>query len=256
VRLFLGVPSAGAPAQPFLDSLSRIELPTGTQAFERGIVTGNFVPAQRDVLLLRALEWKADVVAMCDDDMVLPAETLAMLCSALANDSSAAAVGALYYSRDGLRPMAVDGWDPDDTRLGWVPAFDRTPVAVDGVGFGCVVIRISAITPMERPYFSAQVFVERSAGRVRVCNEDYLFCARLRRAGHSVLLHPGVRCGHYDRVKNSVFPQVWETAAVTNRKRVLVQRGESYELVPLEAAPHHTLSEERRSADVVYVETP
>ena len=122
-------------------------------------------------------------------------------------DPRAALVGALYYSRDSFRPMVVDRWDESDTRTAVIPAFDHEPIPVDGVGFGCVALRVSALRDLMPPYFPAHVFVERGAGRVRVCNEDYLFCARLRRAGHRVLLHAGVRCGHYDRQTNTVAPQ-------------------------------------------------
>ncbi len=250
----LGIPTAGAPAAPFLESLRGLALPAGATALERCVVTGNFVPAQRDLILERALEWNADVVVMCDDDMVLPPQALRELCGLLESRPSCALAGALYYSRDGLRPMAVDGWDENDSTKGWIPAFDeRTPVAVAGVGFGCVAIRASAVRAFERPFFSTHVYLEAAAGRVRVCNEDYLFCARLRATGREVVLHPGVRCGHYDRNRDTVAPAHWESPERTARPRVLVRTGERYEMVPLAQAPHAVATERRTNADVVYV---
>lgn len=255
MKFYLGVPTGGAPATPFVESLANIDLPAGAEAFERGIVTGNFVPAQRDVLFERALDWGADLIAMCDDDMVVPRDAFAMLCRTLEANPSAALAGALYYSRDGLRPLAVDGWDPNDTRSGWIPAYDdRTPVAVDGVGFGCVVVRAKCIASFERPFFATQIYVEKSAGRVRVCNEDYLFCLRLRAAGHTVLLHPGVRCGHFDRARNAVAPKYWEPPEVTNRRRILVREGEAYRLAPLDSSSRYEGDERHVRADVTYVE--
>lgn len=256
MRFFLGIPSAGAPAQPFVDSLAHLHLPSATEAFERGIVTGNFVPAQRDVLVDRALRWNADVVAMCDDDMIVPPDAFAKLCDLLRSDARIALAGALYYSRDGLRPMVVDGWDAADTTQGWIPAFDdRTPVDVAGVGFGCVAIRASALSDWARPVFATQIYVEHNAGRVRVCNEDYIFCARLRAAGHRVVLHPGVRCAHYDRTKGRAFPERWEDPQASNRKRVLARFGERYALVPLEDAPETVARERRLAAEVTYIES-
>lgn len=256
MRFYLGIPTAGAPAQPFVDSLSKLQLPRGTEAFERGIVTGNFVPAQRDVLVDRALAWNADTIAMCDDDIIVPPDAFAKLCAILRADERTALAGALYYSRDGLRPMVVDGWNAADTTQGWIPAFDdRTPVDVAGVGFGCIAIRASVFEQFTRPFFAAQIYVERNAGRVRVCNEDYLFCARLRASGFRVLLHPGVRCAHYDRVKARAFPASWEDPAATNRKRVLARTGERYALVPLESAPPTVARERQLVADVTYIES-
>jgi hypothetical protein len=250
----LGIPTMGAPTVPFAESLARLVLPSGLKALERSIVTGNFIPAQRDLLLERAIAWGADIAVMCDDDMVLPPDALMKLCEALASDDGAAIAGALYYSRDGLRPMAVDGWDPSDVSQGWIPAFGQSdPVAVEGVGFGCVAIRLDAVKGFERPFFAAQIFVEPEAGRVRVCNEDYLFCRRVRAAGFRVLLHPGVRCGHYDRTRKSTAPAVWESAQATNARRVLTRTGERYELTPLESAPAGAARERHVAADLVYV---
>jgi len=252
----LGIPTAGAPSAPFVESLRGLVLPPEVTAFERAVVTGNFIPAQRDLLIERALAWEADQLVMCDDDMVVPADALVRLSELLGANPNIAVAGALYYSRDGLRPMVVDGWDPHDTARGWIPAFERAPVAVDGVGSGCMAIRLQAVEGFDRPFFPAHVFVEPAQGRVRVCDEDYLFCARVRSAGFAVFLHAGVRCGHYDRSRDRIAPQDWEPVELTNRRRVLTRTGERYELLPLSGAPPARPGTERqRRADVVYVES-
>ncbi|MGD0967225.1 MAG: glycosyltransferase [Candidatus Aquilonibacter sp.] len=220
MKVLLGIPSGGAPVRQFLDSLAKIVLPPNVDQLERALITGNYVPAQRDLIAERALESSADVLIMCDDDMVLPPNAFVELCALLEADTRTALTGALYYSRDGFRPMAVDRWNERDTRTAVIPAFDREPVAVDGVGFGCVAIRVTALRDLPPPYFPAHVLVERAAGRVRVCDEDYLFCARLRRANYRVMLHPGVRCGHYDRTSKTVAPQTWEPPEVTRHERM------------------------------------
>jgi GT2 family glycosyltransferase len=250
----LGIPTAGAPAMPFTESLKQLTPPPGVEALERTIVTGNYIPAERDLLLERAIEWQADVAVMCDDDMVLPADALVLLLEALAADTTAGVVGALYYSRDGLRPMAVDGWDPDSVSTGWIPAFgEAEPVAVDGVGFGCVAIRVSAVRAFRQPFFPAHVFIEPADGRVRICNEDYLFCRRIRENGYRVLLHPGVRCGHYDRASGRTAPAAREPSSATNVRRILVQIGDRYQLVPLEGATDAATRERHVRADLTYI---
>jgi GT2 family glycosyltransferase len=255
LKLFLGIPSAGAPAAPFLQSLATLELPFGTQSFDRVVVTGNYIPAERDLIVERALERGADVLVMCDDDIVLPRDALVRLWATLTANPGAALAGALYYSRDGFRPMVVDRWNERDTRTAVIPAFDRDPVPVDGVGFGCVAMRVSVLHELQPPYFAAHVFVERAAGRVRVCDEDYLFCARLRRAGFGVLLDPGVRCGHYDRLNSTTVPAAWEPPEVTRRVRIaalvngqpmLIEASEGQARVP----------ESHVRADVEYILVP
>ncbi len=253
MKIALGIPTGGAPAAPFLESLTHLALPAGAE-IERTIVTGNFVPAARDLLLERALEHGADVLVMIDDVMVLPPNAIVDLVAVLRERPDAALAGALYYSRDGLRPMAVDGWDPDDTAKGWIPAFEgNRPVDVAGVGFGCVALRTAATRDFARPFFATQIYVERAALRVRVCNEDYLFCHRLRQSGGAVILHPGVRCGHYDRGRDSVAPSAWEPDSATRVPRVLAKTGDRYGMIPLADAPPAGAPERHVPADVTYV---
>lgn len=250
MKLCIGIPTGGSPSQPFLESLAALQLPEAIASVERRIVTGNFVPGQRELLLRDALQRGADVIAMLDDDMVLPPDALVKLYAALASDERIGVVGALYYGRDGLRPMAVANWNEQRTTSAYVPGFDgEREIDVDGVGFGCAMIRVSALRELSRPFMRAQIYVEERAGRVRICNEDYLFCASLRAAGKRVLLHSGVRCGHFDRASGRVFPERWEDARETVIPRMAVQRPDGSQiLVPLdptvqEAPERHAVTE-------------
>jgi hypothetical protein len=255
LRILLGIPSAGTPAAPFIESLAKIELPVSAEQFARCVITGNYIPAQRDLIVERALESGVDILVMCDDDMVLPVGAVTALCSTLAANPRAAVAGALYYSRDGFRPMAVDKWNEHDTRTAVIPAFDREPVAVHGVGFGCVALRVSALRDLMPPYFSAHVFVERQAGRVRICDEDYLFCAKLRRANWLVLLDPSVRCGHYNRQLQRAMPDVWEGPDVTSQARIAALVDGRPTLIPARDIPAST-PEAHVQADLQYIVVP
>ncbi|MGD1066617.1 MAG: hypothetical protein ABR975_07355, partial [Vulcanimicrobiaceae bacterium] len=157
----------------------------------------------------------------------------------------AAVVGALYYSRDGARPMAVAQWNSQDTTEGAIPAFrgERTAV-VDGVGFGCVALRMSALRALQTPYFSAHLFVDERSRTVRQCDEDYLYCERVRTLGWRVLLHPGVRVEHYDRATKESSPRAWESDAQTDHLRMIVRDPDgTTRLIPFDAthprAPEH-----------------
>lgn len=251
MKLLLGIPSGGAPTQPFLESIARLTLPATVTTFDRFVVTGNFVPAQRELIVERALEKGADVLLMCDDDMVIPPEAPAALLDVLQEQPRCALAGALYYSRDGFRPMAVSHWRGSDTTSASIPGFDRTPVEVDGVGFGCVAVRMDAVRELEPPYFPAHVFLEPQSARVRVCDEDYLFCERLRQRGWTIALHAGVRCGHYDRAGGRTFPVEWESAATTAQPRMAVVQDGVQRLLPLQDVP--SLGEDQQRAHVTYV---
>jgi GT2 family glycosyltransferase len=246
VKLLIGIPTGGSPCDPFLQSLASLRLPACITSVERRTVAGNFVPAQRELIFRYALEREADLIAMLDDDMVLPSTAIADLCDALMADPQAALAGALYYSRDGIRPMAVADWDASRTTAAHVPGFDGTsPVEVAGVGFGCTLLRASALRGLTQPFLRTHVFIEERAARVRVCDEDYLFCETLRRAGSRILLHSGVRCGHFDRATGRTFPERWEDASATRVPRMAVRYPDgTTALVPLapgvaEAAERH-----------------
>lgn len=224
MKLLIGLPSAGAMTAPFLESLAKLHLPERVTELDRCVVTGNFIPAQRELILEEAIAREFDVVVMIDDDMVVPDNAFDLLLGALEDDPQTALAGALYYSRDGLRPMAVDRWNGEDTTTALVPAFDeRNASVVDGVGFGCAAIRVSALAELERPYLSAHIVIQRAQRMVRITDEDYLFCERLRKAGWRIRLHGGVRCHHYDRTTKRAFPEKWEDAAVTSRPRMYVR---------------------------------
>jgi hypothetical protein len=237
MNVLIGIPTSGAPSQPFLESLAAVEIPASVTHVSRIVVQGNFVPAQRELIADKAIAQGVDALIMCDDDMVLPPHAFRALLEVLNSDERVGLAGALYYSRDGFRPMTVTDWNSENTTTASVPAFDAAPVRVDGVGFGCVAISAKALMRLAPPYFPGQVYMETEPPRVRVCNEDYLFCATLRSTGYDVVLHAGVRCGHYDRTSGVTVPSAWEPPEVTSQRRVAVMENGAHKLVPFRELP-------------------
>jgi hypothetical protein len=254
VKLLIAIPTGGQPTRPFLDALAALELPPGATAAERVVWTGNFVPAQREMIARDAVRLGAEYVAMLDDDIIAPANALPLLAEALAADERAALAGALYYSRDGARPMAVARWNSADTTSAAIPAYGAgVPVEVDGVGFGCVLVRVAALRDLALPYFGSHLYVDRAARVVRQCDEDYLLCERLRGAGWRIVLHSGVRAGHYDRGTETIAPRAWESDAQTGRLRMIVRNDDGVALVPFDdATPRARERQEPFPATLLY----
>jgi GT2 family glycosyltransferase len=253
VNLLLAIPTAGNPSAPFLASLRDLHLPAGTTAFERIVVNGNFIPGQRELAVRRAIALDADVLVMFDDDMIVPPDALSALVEPLDADPQLAVVGALYYSRDGIRPMAADRWTSHDTTTAAIPAFGAGLTYCDAVGFGCVAIRVSALRSMEPPYFRTQVYVEEHANRVRLCNEDFLFCETARFGGWRVALQAALRCRHFDRSSSVAHPREWEDSRATNTERmIVVDPGPSYRLVPYDGA-RGAKPERHAAAEIDYI---
>ncbi|MDB5028179.1 MAG: hypothetical protein JWO66_1868 [Candidatus Eremiobacteraeota bacterium] len=235
MKLLIGIPTSGQPTRPFLDALAKLELPASVTEAERLVWTGNAVAVQREMIARDAVERGADLLAMVDDDIVAPPDALARLIGALEADPSAALAAALYYSRDSARPMAVSRWVSTDTTSAAIPAYGGDRVAqVDGVGFGCVVLRVAALRAIAQPFFASHVYVDRESRMVRQCDEDYLFCERVRKAGWNVLLHAGVRAGHYDRGSKTTAPERWESDSDTDRLRMIVLQDGRTQLVPFD----------------------
>ncbi len=253
MRLFLAIPTSGSPTAPFLTSLGSLELPATITSVDRITIAGNFIPGQRELAVRRALSIGADILVMIDDDMVLPSNAIVALTAALTGDPRLGIVGGLYYSRDGLHPMVADHWSSADTTTAAIPAYDDALTYCDAVGFGCVAIRGELLRGLRVPFFSTQVYVEESAARVRICNEDYLFCERARQDGWRVALHAGVRCKHFDRESGISYPTQWESASATSIARMLVtDPGPSYRMIPYDgSAP--TKPEHHEAAKIDYI---
>jgi hypothetical protein len=252
-RVLLGVASGGSPAAPFLGALAALVLPPDVAALERSVVFGNFIPAQRELIMLDALEGAYDYLFFVDDDIVLPPDALVRLLETAEADPQTAVVGGLYYSRDAVRPLAVDGWDPNDTTSAFIPAFTSgSNDPVDGIGFGCALLRVEPARALAPPYFPAHVFIERRSHVARQCDEDFRYCERVRDAGFRVRLDARVRCGHYDRARDVVIPEVWEPDEITATPRMIVAGAERPQLVPLDrSAPR--AREAHLAADLVYI---
>ena len=252
-RVLLGVASGGTPTAPFLEALAHLQLPENVAPLQRSIAMGNFVPAQRELIMQDAIAGKYDYLFFVDDDVVFPANALELLIETAEADPQTAVVGGLYYSRDSVRPIAVADWDSSDTSTAHVPAFTSTSKdAVAGIGFGCALLRVSAAEKLTAPYFPAHVYIERSVRRARLCDEDYLYCERVRRAGNFVRLDARVRCGHYDRASDSVAPIAWESDAVTSAPRMIVVDDGAAHLVPLDDSVPR-IAESHARADLTYI---
>ncbi len=254
MKLLIGIPTGGQPTRPFLDSLAKLELPPSVTAAERLVWTGNAVAVQREMIARDAVARGADLLAMIDDDIIVEPDALVRLIAALDADPGAALAGALYYSRDSARPMAVARWSSADTTTAAIPAYGGDRVAlVDGIGFGCVVLRVAVLRALATPYFASHLYVDVQSRVVRQCDEDYLYCERVRGAGWRVLLHAGVRAGHYDRARETTAPERWETDAETDRLRMIVLRDGRTELVPFDdSVPRAVERQEKFETTILY----
>jgi hypothetical protein len=252
-RVLLGIASGGSPSKPFLESLAALELPPSVEQFDRSVVFGNYIPGQRELIMTDAIEGGYDELFFVDDDIVLPPDALTKLLETAGADPRTAVVGGLYYSRDSARPIAVAGWQSSDTSTAFIPPFTSTSTdSVDGIGFGCALLRVAVARSFTPPYFPAHVYMQRSSRTVRQCDEDFRYCERVREAGFVVRLDARVRCRHYDRARDVATPVAWEDDAATCRERMIVAVDGGTSLVARDdTLPRVT--EHHAAADLVYI---
>ena len=253
LRVLLGVATSGSPTAPFIESLQRLKLPPNVADLERSIAVGNYIPAQRELIMNDAIDGGFDYLFFVDDDVALPEDALANLIATSEADPATAVVGALYYSRDSARPIVVADWDSSDTTTAHIPAFTSTstdPVAA--IGFGCALLRVSAAKNLAAPYFPSHVYIERKARIVRQCDEDYLYCERVRKAGNVVRLDARVRCRHYDRGSGTYAPVAWEDDAVTSVPRMIVVENDRVKLVPFDQSTPRAVERHAQGA-ITYI---
>jgi hypothetical protein len=252
-RILLGVASGGHPTEPFLAGLRGLKLPGDVAALQRSVAVGNFVPAQRELIMNDAIDEMFDYLFFVDDDIALPERALEFLLQTAEADPRVGVVGGLYYSRDSVRPLTVADWHSEDTSSAHIPAFSSTDaVLVDGIGFGCALLRVAVARELHAPYFPAHIYIERTARRARLCDEDYLYCERVRKAGYTVRLDGRVRCAHYDRESNTSAPAAWEDDRVTAVPRMIVQENGAMKLVPFDPAVPR-VNESHLTADLTYI---
>lgn len=255
-RVLLGIASGGKPTTPFLEALAKLRLPVRIASLQRSVAVGNFIPAQREMIAADAIEGGFDYLFFVDDDIVLPEDALERLLETAEADPRTGVIGGLYYSRDSARPITVAGWSSADTSAAHIPGFTSTSTGiVDGVGFGCALLSVPVLAALGAPYFPAHVFIERAARRARQCDEDYLYCERVREAGYVVRLDARVRCAHYDRESASTAPLRWEDDAETSAVRMIVAEPGGTRLVPLdESAPRALERHVRAAVDYIFVD--
>ena len=165
--------------------------------------TGNFMPAQRELIMNEAIERQRRLTSSSSmTTSCCRRAALERLCRNRARP--------IRSRRGRRRPLLQPRFGAPDRRRRTGrrrtprgrtsrPSHRRATGIVDGVGFGCALLRVSAAATLEAPYFPVHIFIERGARHVRQCDEDYRYCERVRKAGFTVRLDARVRCEHYDR---------------------------------------------------------
>lgn len=140
---------------------------------------GSLVMHARNMLTQQAVDAFASHILFLDSDMVFPAHTLTRLAK-----HGQQIVGADYCNR--VEPHGLNG---KPTSLGPASRAYTEPnglVSMYTMPFGCILIKLSALDGMERPWFK---YLE-GEGVHDTQSEDVYFCNAARRLGHTICCDP------------------------------------------------------------------
>lgn len=180
----------------------------------------------RNVICQEAIDKKVTHILFIDSDMLFEKESLELL---------------LETGKDIIGGLAVRKMDPylpciqcetgDDsenpeygTIVNWV---DGTIIRVSGVGSSFMLIKISILKSMSKPWFTMPIRNKELMG------SDYAFCESARKAGFSVWCHTGVKLGHLGRYTYTINDFVnrggpVKTKAETNNAEVEFESLDNY----------------------------
>jgi GT2 family glycosyltransferase len=201
MKIFIGVPHSGAILTPCVKSLLNLDL-SGFQQAKIYFEQGTLLHFQRNNLVRKALEEKADYLFFVDSDMGFPQNTVKKLFSHKKD-----VVSGIYFSK--ASPFLPVMYSQVDKK-GYIPRIDYPKnelFEVDAVGAGCLLISTKIFKKIEEPYF---FFSERKVLQGQSISEDMFFCEKVRKAGSKIHCDSSVKCSHhgYHAVVEQNFQQL------------------------------------------------
>ena len=152
--------------------------------FDMNAMMGTSVlPRARQVAVEHAIENNFTHILFLDDDMAFPTDLFQSL------SKFQLPVVAANYSNKSPTPK------PQTHGLDGQPVFSHGKTGteeVGWVGFGAVLIELSAIKDIQKPLFEMRWMEERGS----FIGEDYYFCGKVRAHGVKVYVDHDVKAGH------------------------------------------------------------
>lgn len=149
----------------------------------------------RNELVDMAQKWKADYLWFIDDDMIIKRGMLDALL-----DMKKDIASGLYFLKPKPNPPCVRMKHPmrkkDEfawVRVKWLEL--GKIFAVDGVGFGCILINSKVFDKLKKPYFKFEWFKD-DKGEWKTLSEDLYLCKEAAKVGFKVWLNTNIIVPH------------------------------------------------------------
>lgn len=200
-KILIAIPSMDMVAAGFAQSLASLNK---TDYCAVSFVCGSLIYDARNKLAAQAIKLEADYVMWFDSDMTFKPDTMLQLLKDI-EQNECDIVSGLYCRR--TRPYTPVAFSKFD-----IEAEDKTATfedykgeleglhEVEGVGFGCVLMKSDVIFEMFSKYGDCFAPIGKAG-------EDLSFCWRARQLGYKMFLDADVKCGHigYQEITQSFY---------------------------------------------------
>ena len=197
MRIGIALPLGKTVDGKFVSSFVNI-LKENLSVYDIDILTHTdiYVDRARNELVKKAIVSKCDYVWFLDTDHIFPQGTLTRLLK-LMKDKNADIVSGLYFTRTPPVIPVIRKY-VDDT---YEPIFDYSGVIeVDGIGFGCCLIKTELFKKLEFPYFDGKY--EERYGFQGFIGEDLYFCRNIRKLGIKIYVDTDLIIQHIGGLVN------------------------------------------------------
>jgi glycosyltransferase involved in cell wall biosynthesis len=149
----------------------------------------------RNVLVKKAMEIKADYILFLDADMTFKPETLIQLFDGMKNHRRAGIVSGLYFKKGKpFYPVPGNFKNKVNPQVYYpIHLNGNRYIPADVVGMGAAFIRVKALADIEPPYFE---YERDNITREMRITEDISFCKKMKKAGWDILVDTECICGH------------------------------------------------------------
>lgn len=158
--------------------------------FDVCFLGGTLVYNGRDTLAAEAVNGGYTHVLWLDTDMVFNPDLFYKL-----EELKVPFVTGVYHSRHAPYASCIfTKLDPPDR----VWNYPEEPFAIEGCGFGCVLVETEVIKKLYQKY--GMCFQP-----MQTFGEDIAFCIRAREQGYTLICEPRIKCGHIGHV--TIYPE-------------------------------------------------
>jgi hypothetical protein len=179
-----------------LNKMERLGVKKFWQLFNRAFP----LDLNRNRLVKKSLELKADAVLFLDADMTFPPELIPRLIQDM-QDTGPSVISGLYFKKSPpFQPVSANkifynneqNMFPVEIYSGLKEDKDSI-VECDVVGMGAAIIAREVLEAVSPPWFEYEVYQKTGENTV---TEDVPFCRKVKQAGFKIYTDLGLECGH------------------------------------------------------------